>query len=210
MRDNGSIVKGVAAGMAGGLLASAVMNQFQALWGKLMDGEAGSHGAQSLQKGLPDHGISRELQKRGSDDPDDDAAVRAGNAISEFVFHEKLTKQQKEFAGTLAHYAMGASSGAVYGAIAEILPEATVGEGLPFGAAIWLIADEAVVPAVGLSKPARQYPFSIHVYAFTSHLVFGLTTELVRRTVRRALSPSEDRAPQSGWKAAKHAAWRTA
>jgi uncharacterized membrane protein YagU involved in acid resistance len=82
---------------------------------------------------------------------------------------------------------MGATSGAIYGAVAEVMPAATVAEGLPFGAAVWLIADEGVVPASGLSKESSDYPPSIHAYAFASHLVYGLTTELVRRAVRRAL-----------------------
>lgn len=189
MRTERNAWKGLVAGVAGGLVASAVMNQFQALWSKLMEGEERPHGAQSLQQGLPDHGISLELQKRGSDDPKDNAAVRTGNAVAELVFDERLTRNEKETAGALAHYAMGITSGAIYGAAAEVVPAATIGEGLPFGAAVWLIADEGVVPALGLSKPGTEYPLSIHVYAFTSHLVFGFTTEIVRRQVRRVLSP---------------------
>jgi hypothetical protein len=187
MENNTSIVKGMAAGVAGGLVASLVMNQFQALLGKLMKGESRPHGAQSLQQDLPDHGISCALQKRGSDDPEDNAAVRTGNAVSEFVFNHKLSKPEKEFAGAVAHYAMGAASGAIYGAATEVFPVAASGEGIPFGAAVWAIADEAVVPALGLSKPGTEYPLSIHVYALSSHLVYGLTTEIVRRNVRRVL-----------------------
>ena len=183
MAIESNVWKGLAAGVAGGLVASAVMNQFQALWSKLMEGEERSHGAQSLQQGLPDHGISVELQKRGADDSHDDAAVRTGNAVAELIFDEHLSKQEKEFAGAVAHYAMGATCGAIYGVLAEITPEATIGEGLPFGAAVWLIADEGIVPALGLSKPGTEYPLEIHVYALASHLVFGLTTEIVRREV---------------------------
>lgn len=190
MKTEANIVKGIAAGVAGGLVASLVMNQFQAIWGKLMENESRPHGAQSLQQGLPNYGISRELQKRGSDAPDDNAAVRAGNAVSEFVFDHKLSKAEKETAGALAHYAMGATSGAIYGAAAEVLPLSTSGEGVPFGVAVWAIADEAVVPALGLSKPGSAYPLSTHVYAIASHVVFGVTTEIVRRQVRRALGVS--------------------
>jgi hypothetical protein len=43
------------------------------------------------------------------------------------------------------------------------------------------------VPALGLSKSSEEYPLSIHAYALTSHLVYGLTTEVVRRAVRKAL-----------------------
>ena len=182
-----NIYKGVAAGVAGGLVGSLAMNQFQELWGKLMENEERPHGAQSLQQGSPEHGIGRELAERGVDEPDDNAAVRTGNAVSELVFDHHLTKSEKEVAGAVAHYAMGVTSGAIYGAVAEVMPAATVAEGLPFGAAVWLLADEAVVPALGLSRKTTDYPPSIHAYAFASHLVYGLTTELVRRAVRRAL-----------------------
>lgn len=182
-----NIYKGIAAGVAGGLAGSLVMNQFQGLWSKLMSNEERPHGAQSLQQGSPEHGIGRELAERGVDEPDDNAAVRTGNAVSEFVFDHHLTKSEKEKAGAVAHYGMGATSGAIYGAVAEMMPAATAVEGLPFGAAVWLIADEAIVPLAGLSKKTSEYPASIHAYAFTSHLVFGLTTEIVRRAVRRAL-----------------------
>src|SRR5689334_16695981 len=178
-----NVYKGVAAGAAGGLVASFVMNQFQAALGKLMANEDRSHGAQSLQQGSPDHGIGRELVERGVDDPDDDAASRTGNAVSELVFEHHLTKSEKEKAGAAAHYAMGVASGVIYGAVAEVMPVATVAEGLPFGAAVWVLADEAIVPATGLSRNPTDYPVSIHAYSLASHLVYGLTTELVRRAV---------------------------
>lgn len=200
MKTENNVWKGLVAGVAGGLVASAVMNQFQALWSRVMEGEERGHGAQSLQQGQPDHGIGRELQKEGSDEPDDNAAVRAGNAIAEFVFDEHLSKREKETAGVVAHYAMGATSGAIYGALAEVVPVATIGEGLPFGAAVWLIADEGVVPALGLSKSGKEYPPSIHAYACVSHLVYGLTTEVVRRTVRRALGSRVEESSSFGYR----------
>lgn len=181
------MLKGLAAGIIGGLVASWTMNQFQAWWSKLSEGTERPHGAQSLQQGSPQHGVAQELQERGSDEESDNAAVRAANAVSEVVFDHRLTKRDKEIGGEVAHYVMGATSGALYGAIAEILPEASLGAGLPFGAAVWLIADEGIVPALGLSKPPTEYPLSIHAYALASHLVYGFTTEVVRRTVRKAL-----------------------
>ena len=182
-----NIYKGIAAGFAGGLAASFVMNQFQELWSKLMANEERPHGAQSLQQGSPEHGIGRELAERGVDEPDDDATTRTSNAVAELVLNRHLTKSEKEKAGAVVHYAFGAGSGAIYGAMAEMVPAATVCEGTAFGAAVWLVADEGVVPALGLSRKPTDYPLSIHAHAFAAHLVYGLTTEVVRRAVRRAL-----------------------
>lgn len=183
----GDVWKGLAAGVVGGLVASAVMNQFQALWSRLTEGEERSHGAQSMQQGTPQQGIGRELQAEGKDEAQDDAPERLANAISVGVFDHELTKREKDVAGTAFHYAMGTTSGALYGALAEVIPQVKMGAGLPFGAAVWLTVDEGIVPAAGLSKSPTEYPLSIHAYALASHLVYGLTTELVRRAVRNAL-----------------------
>ncbi len=186
-RSESDVLKGLVAGVVGGVVASIVMNQFQGWLGKLTHGTEKSHGAQSLQNGLPQHGAGRMLQEHGSEDEQDDAAERLANTISVGVFDHELTKSAKYTAGTALHYAYGVSMGALYGAAAEIAPVITVGAGLTYGAAIWVTADEGIVPALGLSKSSAEYPLSIHAYAFASHLVYGLTTEIVRGAVRRAL-----------------------
>ncbi|MGI8917829.1 MAG: DUF1440 domain-containing protein [Pyrinomonadaceae bacterium] len=182
-----SVWKGLAAGAAGGLVASVVMNQFQSWLGGTIAGTERWHGAQSLQQGSPDHGAARELKERGSEDPADDAAMRLANVVSEGVLDRGLSKHEKDAAGTAVHYVFGATTGAWYGAAAEAFPVVTAGGGLAFGGLVWLTADEGVVPALGLSKSPTEYPLQIHAYAFASHLVYGLTTELVRRAVRRVL-----------------------
>ena len=183
----GRIWKGLAAGAVGGLVAAAVMNQFQALWSRLAAGEERSHGAQSLQQGEPRRGIGQKLQAEGKDDAQDDAPERLANAVSVGLFDQELSRPAKDVSGTALHYAMGGTSGAVYGAAAELFPATTAGAGMPFGAFVWLTVDEGLVPTAGLSKSPAEYPLSIHAYALSSHLVFGLTTELVRRAVRNAL-----------------------
>lgn len=175
--------KGAAAGLVAGLVASWTMNQFQAAWTKATEGFEKPHGAQSLQPSEgPTPGEGSE-QKQNQDD----ATVKAARAISEGIFGYELKEDEKQAAGAWVHYAFGTATGGLYGAVAEFAPAVTVGAGLPFGAAFWLVADETAVPLLGLSKPPTAYPASTHVYALTSHLVFGLTAELVRRAVRKAL-----------------------
>lgn len=186
-RDGGSALKGLAAGAVGGLAAAFVMNQFQAALSRTAAGEERSHGAQSLQQGSPRRGVGRDLQAEGVDRPEDDATERLANALSVGVLERELTEREKDAAGTAFHYAMGLTAGAIYGALAEFAPAAKSGAGLPFGMAVWLVADEGLVPAAGLSKSADEYPLSIHAYSVASHLVFGLAAETVRRAVRAAM-----------------------
>jgi len=164
--DASDVVKGAVAGIVGGIVASFVMSEFQSLVTKLSEAK------------------EKEKSKKKKEEP---ATVKAAREISEGVFDHKLTKSEKEPAGEAMHYAMGAASGLIYGVAAEIAPITTVGAGLPFGAAVWLLADDVVVPALGLSKSPTEYPLSTHAYALSSHLVYGLTTDLVRRGLRDLL-----------------------
>jgi len=190
--DDSAVWKGLAAGLIGGLVGSWTMNRFQDVWSKVSHSLENSPGDQFRN-------ASGEAAC-GGEDPDthnsefssqpeaqDDTTVRTASAISEGVFDHKLTPGEKKIAGTAVHYLLGTSVGGLYGAAAERAPNVTAGAGLPFGAAFWLVVDEGAVPLLGLSKGPMAYPVSTHAYALSSHFVYALTAELVRRAVRRAL-----------------------
>jgi putative membrane protein len=98
--------------------------------------------------------------------------------------HRELSDDKKDVAGNAVHYAMGAAASAVYGALAEETPASSMGFGTLFGSVLWLVADEIAVPGLGLSKPVSVYPPSVHASAWASHVVYGITTDLVRRGLR--------------------------
>ena len=180
--DNGNIWKGIVAGLAGGLVASWTMNQFQAAWTRLAENSEKAHGAQSMQPSEGSKGDGQDAKEQ-----DDDATVKTARAISEGVFGHELQESEKKSAGTAVHYAFGTVTGGLYGALAEVVPQVTTATGVPFGAAFWLLADEISVPLLGLSKGPAEYPVSTHAYALASHLVYGATAELSRRAVRQIL-----------------------
>ena len=117
----------------------------------------------------------------------DDATVKAASAISQAVLHRQLTSDEKRIAGPAVHYAFGSVVGGVYGAMAEMVPVTTKAWGVPFGAAVWLGADEIGVPAAGLSQSPEKVPVTTHASALAAHLVYGATADGVRRLVRLAL-----------------------
>jgi len=161
MNEKRDVLAGAVAGLAGGLVAAFVMSEFQTAVSAF-----------------------NETQSSSGDMP---ANEKAAVEISENVFEHEMTKAEREEAGEAVHYAMGGVSGMIYGAASQLAPVSTVGAGLPFGTAVWLIADDVLVPALGLSKPVTEFPLSTHAYALGSHLVYGLTTDLVRRAVRQIL-----------------------
>jgi len=113
------LMKGMLAGVAGGLLASYLMEQFQSAWSAVSN-------------------AIRPSQGRGGRKPDP-ATVRAANVISEKVIGRKLPRDYKSVAGEAMHYGMGASSAAVYGVLAEVAPIVTIANGVGFGTGVWLL-----------------------------------------------------------------------
>jgi len=154
--------KGALAGVAGGLVASFAMNQFQAV----------------LAKTIPHR---QNGSQHAGDEP---ATVKIADAVSRRVFDHELAPKEKASAGNAVHYAFGAAAGALYGVLAEAKAASRFGFGTLFGSALWFLADEVAVPRLGLSGPASDYPASTHASSWASHLVYGVTTDLVRRGLR--------------------------
>ncbi len=163
--------KGLVAGVVGGIVASWAMDRFQYWWLSF-----GSGDERQFQQTQPVVNVR-----------DEPATVKTASAISEGLFSHVLTVKEKEIAGPAVHYAVGTTAGAVYGVAAEYEPNVSTLAGIPFGATFWIVVDEAALPLLGLAQGPTAYPISNHAYALASHLVFGLTAEVVRSAVRRAL-----------------------
>ncbi len=178
------VLKGLVAGTIGGLVASWVMEEFQAFWIKASEAIQESQG-----NGSKGSSSSTQQREQSPDDGEEQepATVKAAEMLSEKILGHQLAKDKKEIAGAAVHYATGAAAGAIYGAAAELAPAVAVGTGIPFGTAVWLVVDEGAVSLLGLSKGPTEYPLSTHIYALVSHFVYGLTTEIVRRTLRRTM-----------------------
>jgi hypothetical protein len=103
-----------------------------------------------------------------------------------------IQPQWRHAAGVAVHYAFGAFIGAAYGFAFEVNPRVGIGSGLPLGAAVWLLAEEIALPVTGLSEAPERYPLRDHLNALAAHLVFGSTTEIVRRWGRETLRSMSD------------------
>jgi putative membrane protein len=169
-----SVVRGVLAGMAGGLAAAWVMNQFMAGPG------------QTLQQAVQTDEQNREQQARSSE-PKEDATMKAAEAIAETTTGDHLSRAEKEKAGPIVHYAFGALTGGLYGGLAEYSSTVTSGFGTSFGGTVFSSADLLAVPAFNLGPSPTDQPASALASPFAAHIVYGATTELVRRIVRKLL-----------------------
>ena len=185
-RNRPSVWKGLVAGLAGGLAATAVMTQFQNGWqkaSKALQAEKNAGSGKSKSKS--------QSQKEGQGEQEEDATMKAAAKVASLAGHP-LTFAQKKKAGPVVHYGFGASMGALYGVLHEVAPKSLrrlnpVLAGVGYGGALFVGADEVAVPALGLSGSPKKTPISAHAYGLASHVVYGVTGEMVRRTVREYL-----------------------
>jgi hypothetical protein len=170
----GNPLLGAAAGVAGGILGSWMMVRFNHLVGRT---DEHPHPEEH-------HRADAAPNKTDGTISDTPASVKVASMIGETLTDQPLDERDKKIGGSVLHYLFGAVTGGFYGAIAERTPAAASGFGLPFGATVWLAADEIGLPLAGLAKNPARYPASRHAAALGTHLVFGATVEAVRRTLR--------------------------
>jgi hypothetical protein len=168
-----NVPAGMVAGFIGGLAATYAMNRFQAFWSHNV---AGYHSQSAA--GSED---ARDWQERHEGANANEVFAQA---VATRTIDRRLTRDELKIAAPVVHFAFGGTMGALYGGISEVLPAARAGGGTVYGASVWIGADEIAVPLFGLSKQAGEFPPEAHLQAFASHLVFGFTTEVVRRVIR--------------------------
>jgi putative membrane protein len=156
-------VHGAVAGLIGGLVAAGAMSL--------------AHTAIAALAPEPEVAAAPQRPE------EEDATVKVAAAVTGLA-GGRLDEADKPMAGTLVHYAFGGLVGATYGVAAELLPVVTAAIGLPFGFAVWLGAHVVTVPALGLAAPPTRRPVRKETEEFGLHLVYGVTTELVRRLLR--------------------------
>jgi hypothetical protein len=174
--DKTRVVKGALAGAIGGLAGTYAMNHFQRWWSQTVHGAepvsaAGRHDARDWQE-LAEGQNSNEI---------------AAQTVAVHTLGRPLERRELKPAATAVHFAFGAAMGGLYGAFYEISPATRKMGGAAFGTTVWAAADEVAMPMLGLSGPATEHPPERHVHAFAAHIVFGVTTEIVRRGVRALL-----------------------
>jgi hypothetical protein len=178
-----------AAGLAGGLAGALAMNLFARAARAMNEGhEAAGAGPGSDRDGRGVRPPQAEF------DAGDDAAVRAGKIVYHALTGHRPSRDVEAWLGTGAHYAFGAALGVCYGLASRRVPSLRAGVGLLYGTLVWAVADEAVVPAGGFSRPPDGLPPELRLHAWCGHWIYGTTLDAVVRMATgepAALSRSE-------------------
>ncbi len=99
-----------------------------------------------------------------------------------------MTHAHEQMGMQAIHFVFGAGTGAIYGAIAEVAPAVTAGYGSAFGFVLQFFTHESLVPAAGLDVPPWKQPAREHASEFFTHVLYGVATEAVRRTLRKKMA----------------------
>jgi putative membrane protein len=157
------IWRGAAVGLVGGVVAAGAMSL--------------GHSVLARLPGLDGAGPPQAEQG-------DDATVKVADVLMRRLLARPLPEDAKPVAGNIVHYAFGGVVGALYGAAAELVPRITTGFGLAWGVSVWLGAHVITVPALGLAESPARRPLSKEASEPLLHLLYGVTTELIRRPLR--------------------------
>ena len=143
------LIADFASGAAAGVAAALVTSIFQSAWTRLRLPPTTSPSTGPPTEALA-AGVYRELT----------GAALAGNG--------------KVVAGEAVHYAMGATLGVAYVLALRRWPAVAAGQGAAYGLGIWATIEEGGLALLNLKPPPWQVEPDEHVFAASSHLVFGL------------------------------------
>jgi putative membrane protein len=162
------LLKAALAGATAAIVGTVMMNYAQRWWTLAMDGRAPASAA--------DEHDARDWQERSEHQNANEVAAQA---LATATVHRRLTTRELALAARVIHFGFGAAVGALHGIYAQHNPKYRTG--IALGTALWLTADEIAMPVMGLSRSTLQRPLEMHLQSFAAHLVYGVTTEQVRR-----------------------------
>ena len=145
---------------------------------------------EALARPMPEDVKEREERLR----PEPTSRV-AARKVAEGLGYS-LDDRQLGLAAAAVHYGLGLAWGPVYGLLRRHGRMRPLAAGLATGAAMSLVMDEVLVPALGLSPPNRAFPAVTHVRGFLNHLAYGAVVALTAETVYRLTGTTPG--PRSG------------
>ncbi|MFN2563745.1 MAG: DUF1440 domain-containing protein [Gemmatimonadaceae bacterium] len=109
------------------------------------------------------------------------AAEKAARALGTELTDEERDKKY----GPAIHWALGVGAGALYGVLRPRVESAALARGLAFGTSFWLLMDETVTPAIGLTPGPAAFPWQTHARGLAGHLTYGAVADATLGALQR-------------------------
>lgn len=126
----------------------------------------------------------------GKQHRDGEASTTAlGRQIYSGITGREPGDERKNQLSQAVHYGQGLTMGSLYGRFRadRVRPYLDVAGGAAFGIGLWVIADETIVPLLGLKDRFSSYPPSQHLQALAGHVAYGVATAAASQLLLRGL-----------------------
>lgn len=115
------------------------------------------------------------------------AQIKIVDDLSTKITGSPISVENEALAEQLVNFPFGASIGAAYGYGKRKKDELSVMEGVILGGSTWISTHETSLPLMGLEAKPTEIPLKMQANELFAHVLFGVTTELVRNYVNKAL-----------------------
>lgn len=107
--------------------------------------------------------------------------------ISMKVTGYPISEQNEALAEQLVNFPLGAGVGMAYGYGKKNRDALNLRDGLLLGSTTWISTHETSLPMVGLESKPSEIPLRLQANELLAHVLFGITTELVRSYINEQL-----------------------
>ncbi|MFZ0321029.1 MAG: hypothetical protein WAL56_18015 [Candidatus Sulfotelmatobacter sp.] len=125
-----------------------------------------------------------------------DATSRIANSTALGVTGRNLSQKELKRGAALVHHVTAGVAGSLYGAMVYGsigIEQSRIMSGLAglcFGASVWYLGDELLLPALGILK-REAYTAAMRTEALVAHLTYGVATGLSYRQLMATSSKAE-------------------
>lgn len=155
---------------------SYVSNTSRGLISGFIGGLAGTAVKSLIEEILP----VRKVEQRS-------AQIKIVDELSTKITGTPISVQNEALAEQLVSFPFGASVGAAYGYGKKDKDAYNITDGVIFGATTWVSTHETSLPILGLEPKPTDVPVRMQINELLAHVLFGITTEVVRSYVNTRL-----------------------
>lgn len=135
-------------------------------------------------------GVERFLEVRKIDQRS--AQIKVMDKFSTKLLGSPVKMENEAIIEQLVNLPLGATVGAIYGYGKRDNDEMNMIDGAILGATTWASTHETSLPLMGLEKSPVKVPFRTQAHELIAHVIFGVTTEVVRAYVNDSLRNREE------------------
>lgn len=139
-------------------------------------------------------GVERFLQVRKIDQRS--AQIKMMDKFSTKVTGTPIKIENEAIVEQLVNIPLGGTVGAAYGYGKRENDKISILDGVILGGTTWASTHETSLPLLGLERSPEKVPVKTQVHELFAHIIFGVTTEVVRGYINDSLRKHQDETEQ--------------